>query len=109
MLGGFDDDILVALQGRPDVFDQQRLQSEGQIQADLGQLLAVLFGHFHALGCCGQALLTVKHLEKREPSRTLGELKDIPVTGTFSSSLTCLLKASANMVMADLDQTTKAE
>lgn len=65
VLGGLDDDVLLALQGSPDVFDQKRLQHEGQVQADLRQLLAVLFGHFDALCGRGEALLTVKHLEER--------------------------------------------
>lgn len=66
MLGGFDDDVLVAVQRRLDVFDQQRLQGEGQVQPDLRQLLTVLLGHFHTLGCRRQALLAVKHLAQTE-------------------------------------------
>lgn len=62
VLGGFHDDVLVAQQGCLDVFDQQRLQGECQVQADLSQLLTMLLGHFNTLCCCRQALLTVKHL-----------------------------------------------
>lgn len=62
VLGGFHDDVLVAQQGCLDVFDQQGLQGEGQVQADLGQLLTMLLSHFNTLCCCRQALLTVKHL-----------------------------------------------
>lgn len=64
VLGGFHDNVLIAQQGRLDVFDQQGLQGEGQVQADLGQLLTMLLRHFNALCCRRQALLTVKHLIK---------------------------------------------
>lgn len=73
MLGGLHDDVLVAQQGRLDVLNEQGLQGEGQVQADLSQLLTVLLSHFNALCCCRQALLTVKHLIKTKKITLSGQ------------------------------------
>lgn len=52
VLGGFHDDVFVTQQSGLDVFDQQRLQGEGEVHADLRQLLTVFLSHFDALSCC---------------------------------------------------------
>lgn len=126
VLGGFHDNVFVAQQACLDVFDQQRLQGEGQVEADLSQLLTMLLRHFNTLCCCRQALLTVKHLIKTKTHFIrifFFRLSHAPLIYFKAAALnlptkvseslpplpTCLLNASTNILMADLDQTTKAE
>lgn len=45
MLGGLDDDILVALQSTFDILYQKGMNDEGEIQSNVAELLAVLFSY----------------------------------------------------------------